>query len=275
MENRQRPSSNTSSQLQFLSAPRLTEEEAFAAVDQAYFSAFIKLRDIASEEKRLPNEIMCAFGILEVACSHLRLADSRLAGRPPSDKNITAALSLLVNLAKSFQMRQDIWSLLSAADLVAVIQQAHDCVPSLMGILKLISLLSSSASKDEAEVQLAHEVKTEMVKSGVLAEFMDLVAIHDGDNNTEFEFPLTVVRSTCKCILMYGHNYLRQDPNAAASYPRLNRTLWIIGKDCVKRDDVVVCPRNLSVLGNPDVVTPFHGYTRMHARHLRSSIHSY
>jgi hypothetical protein len=222
-----RPSSNTSSHLQFLSAPRLSEQDAIDAVDQAYFSAMIKLRDIAQDGNTLQNEAMCAFGILEVACSHLRLTDTQLASRPPSDKSVTTALNLLVHLVggKNLTIRQDVWRLLTADDLLAVLRRSHQCVPALLGVLKLISQLSSGATNHD---EFAHEVKTEFVKSGVLAAFMDLISIHDGDK-TEFEYPLTVVRSTCKIILMYGPDYLQHDPNAAIVYPRLHRALWIIG----------------------------------------------
>lgn len=227
MNARERPTSNTSSQLQFLSAPRLSEQDAIDTVDSAYFSAMIKLRDIAHDGNVFQNEAMCAFGTLEVACSHLRLTDPQLASRPPSEKSMTAALNLLVHLVggKDLAIRQDVWSLLTADDLLAVLRQSHQCVPALLGVLKLISQLSSGATNHD---EFAHEVKTEFVKGGVLAAFMDLISIHDGDN-TEFEYPLTVVRSACKIILVYGHDYLQHDPNAALTYPRLHRALWIIG----------------------------------------------
>ena len=47
MERRLRPTSNTSSLLSFLAAPRVSDEEAISAVDEAFFGAIIKLRDIA------------------------------------------------------------------------------------------------------------------------------------------------------------------------------------------------------------------------------------
>ncbi len=49
MERRLRPTSTSSSQLNFLAAPRVCDEEAIAAVDEAFFGAIIKLRDIAQK----------------------------------------------------------------------------------------------------------------------------------------------------------------------------------------------------------------------------------
>jgi hypothetical protein len=47
MERQLRPTSNSSSHLNFLAAPRVGDKEAIDAVDEAFFGAIIKLRDIA------------------------------------------------------------------------------------------------------------------------------------------------------------------------------------------------------------------------------------
>ena len=63
MERRLRPTSNSSSQLHFLAAPCEGDEEAMAAVDEAFFGAIIKLRDIAQNVIFVCNNVICCYHI--------------------------------------------------------------------------------------------------------------------------------------------------------------------------------------------------------------------
>ena len=223
--------------LLILAEPCVKTEDAVAIVDQVFLSALTKLRDIAElsapdnqqRKRSAAPELMCALGTLQIACSHLRVTDPQHTAYPVAGRNQTVSINLLRNIVEQNpDMKIEVWSLLSASDIVSVINHSHKSIPTLLSALNLVHLLSSGTSHEGQDWELANEVRANLVQSGILRAFLDLISIHDGNKDTDFEFPLSVIRITTDCLLLFGHRHFVHDPEHVLTYPRLNRTLWII-----------------------------------------------
>ena len=223
--------------LLILAEPCVKTEDAVDIVDQVFLGALTKLRDIAELcapdnqqcQRSAAPELMCALGTLQIACSHLRVTNPQHMAHPVAGRSLTVSINLLRNIVEQNpDMKIEVWSLLSASDVVSVINHSHKSIPTLLSALNLVHLLSSATSHEGHGLELAHEVRANLVQSGILRAFLDLISIHDGDKDTDFEFPLSVIRITTDCLLLFGHRHFVHDPEHILTYPRLNRTLWII-----------------------------------------------
>ena len=223
--------------LLILAEPCVKTEDAVAIVDQVFLSALTKLRDIAElsapdnqqRKRSAAPELMCALGTLQIACSHLRVTDPQHTAYPVAGRNLTVSINLLRNIVEQNpDMKIEVWSMLSASDIVSVINHSHKSILTLLSALNLVHLLSSGTSHEGQDWEMANEVRANLVQSGILRAFLDLISIHDGNKDTDFEFPLSVIRITTDCLLLFGHRHFVHDPEHVLTYPRLNRTLWII-----------------------------------------------